>query len=283
MTSKQKIKIAHSPDSDDAFMFYALKHGKITSEKYEFEIERRDIEELNQLAKDEVYDITAISMHAYAHLSDKYVLTKSGASMAEKDYGPMVIARNDSEICTNLDLINKKIAVPGLWTTACLVLRMMATNVEVMPMPFDQIMDAVSERKVDAGLIIHEGQLVYENMGFKKIAGLIDYWKGIAGNLPLPLGGSAVKKSLGDKVMSELSDLQAQSIAYAMQNPQEARDYALTFKRDLNAAQADQYLGWYANERTLDMGEEGKKAIELLFLTAYDSGLLRQKIEVEVL
>lgn len=283
MASKQKIKIAHSPDSDDAFMFYALKHGKITSDKYDFEIERRDIEELNQLAQDEVYDITALSMHAYAHVCAKYVLTKSGASMAEKNYGPMVIVRDDSKIINTNELAHKKIAVPGLWTTACLVLKMMAANVEVVPMSFDQIMGAVTAHKVDAGLIIHEGQLVYEKQGFKKVAGLIDYWKNLAGTLPLPLGGSAVKKSLGEKVMRELSALQAQSIAYAMAHPQEARDYALTFKRDLNAAQADQYLGWYANERTLDMGEEGKKAIELLFLTAYDSKLLKHRIEVEIL
>lgn len=281
--SKKLIKIAHSPDSDDAFMFYALGHGKVVSEKYDFVIERRDIEELNVMAHDEIFDITAISMHAYAHVCKKYALTSSGASMAEKDYGPMVIVRNDSEIENVNDLKDKTVAVPGLTTTACLVLKMLQQSFKALPMRFDTIMEAVKSKKVDAGLLIHEGQLQFEREGFKKVASLIDYWKTISSNLPLPLGGNAVKKSLGQDVMKELSALQKQSIVYAREHRDEAREYAMQFKRDLSHDEAEKYLNWYANDRTLDMGAEGRAAVELLLSEAHKRGLLSESIEVEII
>ncbi len=280
MPEKQLIKIAHSPDSDDAFMFYALKHQKISSDKYDFEIVRKDIEELNRLALDEVYDITAISIHAYAHLAHKYVLTSSGASMAEKDYGPMVVAKKDFDSKTLLK--GKVIAVPGEWTTAFLVLKLYEPHIRHLAMPFDQIMDAVLQGKVDAGLLIHEGQLQFEDQGLKKILSLGDVWRQYGKGLPLPLGGNAVKKSLGKEVTENLSCLQKQSIEYAFEHKEEARDYAMQFKRDLLASEADKYLSWYANERTLNMGDEGKKAISLLFDLAHEKGLLEKKVEIEI-
>lgn len=276
---KTKIKIAHSPDSDDAFMFWALKFGHIVSDEFECEIERKDIEELNQCAKDEIYDLSAISMHAYAHLADQYVLTASGASMAEKDYGPMVVAR---EALTKDDLKNLTVAVPGEWTTACLMLKIIEPQVKIKVIPFEKIMPAVKDKIVDAGLLIHEGQLQYEDEGFFKVVSLIDEWKTLAGSLPLPLGGNAIKKSLGTETVQKLSSLQKQSIEYAMNHKEEARNYAMSFKRDLTPEEADKYLSWYANDRTLDMGEEGKAAIQKLFDLAAERNLISKSIQIEV-
>ncbi|EKD52152.1 MAG: hypothetical protein ACD_62C00092G0003 [uncultured bacterium] len=265
------IKIAHSPDSDDAFMFWALKHGLVASAQYQFQIERHDIEQLNQLAKDEVYDITALSLHAYAHVTDRYVLTSSGASFAEKDYGPLVVAKKN---ISPDQLFKHVVAVPGELTTALLLLKIFEPRLTYLVMPFDQIIPAVLGGRVDAGLIIHEGQLQYQKMGLTRILSLIDVWHGLAGDLPLPLGGSAIKRSLGEKIISDLSNLQKQSIQFALNHPEEARDYARGFKRDMTTDEADQYLRWYANERTLEMGEEGQRAIQLLYELARERGLL---------
>lgn len=277
---KKIIKIAHSPDADDAFMFYALKHDKVTSPQFEFEIIRRDIEELNRAALDLVYDITALSIHAYAHLADKYILTTSGASMAEKDYGPMIISRHNTDAAALKDLT---IAVPGEWTTAFLILKIIEPRCKHVVIPFHQIMDAVLTGQVDAGLIIHEGQLQYAKLGLHKVLCLIDAWRGLSHNLPLPLGGNAINKTLAPATIAELSRLQKESILYAMNHPGEARDYAMGFKRDLTTEEADRYLGWYANERTVDMGSQGKEAIELLFALAFERGLLKKKIKVETI
>lgn len=272
------IKIAHSPDSDDAYMFFALATGALKSEKYSFTIERRDIEELNQLANTEFYDITAISFHALAGLTDKYALLSSGSSMAEVGYGPMVVALGNRP-----SLKNKTVAIPGEKTTAALVLKLFEPGVTTVAMPFDQIITAVLKERVDAGLLIHEGQLQYEEMGLKKVISLMDFWRDFSQGLPLPLGGSAVKKSLGTRVMQDLSDLQKQSIVYATEHHEKARDYALQFKRDLSSAQADLYLSWYANKRSIDLGEDGKKAIEFLWDQGFAKGLLKRRPILEVL
>ncbi|MBU0506553.1 MAG: MqnA/MqnD/SBP family protein [bacterium] len=277
---KKIIKIAHSPDSDDAFMFYALKHGKVFSEKFDFDIVREDIEALNHEAQAETYDITALSIHAYAYLADKYVLTASGASMAEDNYGPMVVAKKNIDVNELQDCL---IAVPGELTTAFLVLKIFEPKIKHKIMPFEKIMDAVLDDEVDAGLIIHEGQLQYEALGLKKILSLIDVWKVFAGDLPLPLGGSAIKKSLGKETIKELSALQRKSIEYSISSPEEARDYAHQFKRDMSPLALTQYLSWYANKRTLDIGEEGKEAIELLFALAYEKGLLEKEVVLEII
>lgn len=276
---KTKIRIAHSPDSDDAFMFYALATGKITSPAYEFTIERHDIEELNRLAGDGLYDLTALSIHAYAHLSEKYILTASGASMAAGDYGPLVVSRDP---LSPEELKNKTVAIPGKRTTAYLVLKIAQPKIRPVVVPFEEIMNTVLAGNADAGLIIHEGQLRYEKLGLKKVVLLTDCWKEMAGDLPLPLGGNALKRELGHKHLKELSRLQKQSIVYAAKNAAAARDYALRFKRGLSAEQVDRYLGWYANERTVDMGADGIRAIETLFELAHEHGLITKKIPVEV-
>jgi len=277
---KKIIKVAHSPDSDDAFMFYALKHGKVASDRFDFDIVREDIEALNHEAQVETYDITALSIHAYAHLADKYVLTASGASMAEEDYGPMVVAKKNIDVN---DLKDYKVAIPGEWTTAFLVLKIFEPQIQHVVMPFEKIMDAVLNDEVDAGLIIHEGQLQYKNLGLRKILSLIDVWKVFAGDLPLPLGGSAIKKSLGKETIQELSALQRKSIEYSMVSPDEARDYAHQFKRDMSPVELTQYLSWYANKRTLDIGDEGREAIQLLFDLAIEKGLLEKAVNVEII
>ncbi len=305
---KRPIKIAHSPDSDDAFMFWALKTGKIVADKYDFEIERRDIEELNQLAKDQIYDITAISFHAYAYLTDKYVLTASGSSFAALDYGPVVVGRQDSDPSPLrgeggrspdggvLSLRHppqsfgqlppsrgeRKIAIPGKLTTAALLIKLIAPELKTVVVPFEKIIDHVLGGITDLGLLIHEGQLVYEELGLKKEFALIDYWKSKAGDLPLPLGGSSIKKSLGPEVISDLAKLQQQSIAYAQAHQDEAIEYAREFKRDMTPAQLKKYLGWYANDLTLDMGEVGKMALDKLFTLAYENGALNKKIKPEI-
>jgi 1,4-dihydroxy-6-naphthoate synthase len=258
-------------------MFFALATGALQAEKYACTIERRDIEELNQLASQEFYDITALSFHALAGLTEKYALLSSGASMAEAGYGPMVVACEKPP-----SLKNKTVAIPGEKTTAALVLKLFEPGVHTVAMPFDQILGAVLEKRVAAGLLIHEGQLQYEEMGLKKIVGLMDFWCEFSQGLPLPLGGSAVKKSLGLPVMQDLSALQKRSIVYATQHHEAARDYALQFKRDLSPQQADLYLSWYANKRSIDLGEDGKRAIEFLWEQGFEKGLLPKKTVLEI-
>lgn len=277
---KELIKIAHSPDTDDLFMFYALKTKKLTHPDFDFEIVGEDIEKLNQLAKTCHYDITAISMHAYAHLHKEYYLTTSGSSMAEKDWGPIVVCQKN---CDLQDLQNKKIAVPGLWTTAYLVLKFALSNFKPVVIPAEEILDAVQTQKVDAGLIIHEGQIQFEDLGLFKIHKVIDTWKKIAGDLPLPLGGSAVKKSLGFQKAKALADLQKDSILYGMNNYQAAKDWVLQQHAALTKEQADLYLSWYVNDRTKEMRSEEREALKILFETAKQKKLLSHDFELEIL
>ncbi len=296
----KKITLAHSPDSDDAFMFYALATGKLTSDKYRFEVIREDIETLNHLAQKEKYDITALSFHAYAYVADKYVLTSSGASFAEKNYGPIVVGKRAHELTSVRAHENQKaftIAIPGELTTAALVLKMIAPDITTIVMPFDQIIDAVLNDEVDTGLLIHEGQLQYEKFGLKKILSLIDSWNALSQSLnsntstlehlntsplPLPLGGNAIKSSLGKNVVHDLSIIVQNSIRYALEHANEARDYARQFKRDLSEKNVDLYLSWYANQRTLDMGEEGRTAIQKLLDLAADRELIPRIGEIEI-
>lgn len=275
----QKIKIAHSPDTDDIFMFAALKTGKLTHPEFEFEIISEDIETLNQKAHEEIYDITAISIHAYAHLADKYALLSSGASMAEKDWGPILVAKENFLLS---DLKNKKIAVPGKETTAYLFLKMMLPHFEPLVLRPEKILNAVRSNQVQAGLLIHEGQIQYQEFGFFCIAKIIDTWRKIAKDLPLPLGGSAIKKSLGQNVMKKLSDLQRQSIDYGHENFAATKKYVMGVNPVLKSGDVDRYLSWYVNDRTLNFGEEGKKALEILFQTAFAKGLLPKLVDIEI-
>jgi 1,4-dihydroxy-6-naphthoate synthase len=270
------IHIAHSPDSDDAFMFYALAKDKFPVGKFRFSHTLQDIETLNRKALSGEYEITAISFHAYPYIADKYILLPSGASMGDR-YGPIVVAR---ESWKQDELRHKKIAVPGALTTAYLALRLFQPDFEAMIIPFDQIMDAVQNKTVDAGLLIHEGQLTYQSCQLHKIVDLGEWWDQITG-LPLPLGGNAVRRDLGKDNIRELSRLLKESIQYALNHREEALTYAMQFARDLDTATADRFVGMYVNERTLDYGEEGRKAVQLLLDRAFEANLIPKPIVAE--
>jgi 1,4-dihydroxy-6-naphthoate synthase len=270
------IRIAHSPDSDDAFMFYALAKDKLPTGKFRFSHTLQDIETLNRKALNGEYEITAISFHAYVHIADKYILLPSGASMGDR-YGPMVVAR---EPWKPDELRNKKIAIPGTMTTAYLTLKLFQPDFEAVTIPFDQIMSAVQNKTVDAGLLIHEGQLTYQNLQLHKIVDLGEWWYQITG-LPLPLGGNVIRRDLGKEDIREISRLLKQSIQYALDHREEALKYAMQFARDLDVATADRFVGMYVNERTLDYGEEGRRAVQLLFDRAYEANLIPAHIVTE--
>ena len=274
-----KIHIAHSPDSDDAFMFYAINHKKIDTKDYEFIDVLSDIETLNQEALKGTYEVSAISIHAFPYVADKYALLSSGASMGD-NYGPMVVAKEDFDI---KELKNKKIAVPGKLTSAFLALQLFLKekdfNYEVIP--FDKIIPAVKEGKVDAGLIIHEGQLTYKDKGLKCIVDLGKWWYEKTEGLPLPLGGNVIRKDLGEKVMKKVSEILKESIKYSLTHRDEAVNYALKFARDMTKEKADKFIGMYVNELTVDYGERGRKAIELFLEEARKMNLIPEVPEIK--
>ncbi len=271
-----QINIAHSPDSDDAFMFYALAQNKVDPEGLEFTHVLRDIETLNREALKGTYEISAVSIHAYAYLADKYALLGSGASMGEQ-YGPMVIAREAFPLS---DLKNKKIAIPGTLTTAFLALKIVEPDFEFVVVPFDQIIDKVLNKEVDAGLIIHEGQLQYKDMGLKLIVDLGVWWFEQTG-LPLPLGGNAVRRDLGPEMMKKLARLQKASIAYGLEHRKDALAHAMQYARGLTTETADKFVGMYVNQRTLDYGDDGKKAVRKILEIAYQKKLIPHQVNVE--
>jgi 1,4-dihydroxy-6-naphthoate synthase len=266
-----KIRIAHSPDSDDAFMFYGLATGKVPSLGYELEHVLSDIETLNRAAFDGRYEITAVSFHAYAHLTDKYILLPHGASMGDR-YGPVVVARKDGPS----SLKGVRVAIPGELTTAFLSLRLFDPDVEYVVMPFDQIQDKVHSGAVQAGLLIHEGQLTYAEEGLKKIVDLGEWWADRTGGLPLPLGGNVIKRDLGATHINALSRLLHDSIAFGLKNRDEAVQYSMQFGRGLDRARTDRFVGMYVNELTLDYGERGRQAVKRLLGDAEAAGLIPQ-------
>ena len=270
------IRIAHSPDSDDAFMFYALAKDKLPTGKFRFHHTLQDIETLNRKALDGVFEVTAISFHAYPYLEDKYILLPSGASMGD-GYGPMAVAR---EPFGQDDLRGKRIAIPGTLTSACLALKLFQPDFEEVVVPFDQIMDAVKRGDVDAGLLIHEGQLTYADEGLRLIVDFGAWWRELTG-LPLPLGGNIIRRDLGTENINEISRLLKASIQYSLDNRNEAMEYALEFARDLDRATADRFVGMYVNERTLDYGQEGRKAVQLFFDKAYEAGIIPKRVRAE--
>jgi 1,4-dihydroxy-6-naphthoate synthase len=267
------IRIAHSPDSDDAFMFYALAKDKLPTGKFRFSHTLQDIETLNRKALTGEYEITAISFHAYTYIADKYILLPSGASMGDR-YGPMVVAR---EPWRQEELKGKRIAIPGTMTTAYLTLKLFQSEFEPVVIPFDKIMDAVQRSEVDAGLLIHEGQLTYAGYNLYKIVDLGEWWNRITG-LPLPLGGNVVRRDLGKEDIREISRLLKESIQYALDHRQEALAYALQYARDLDRNTADRFVGMYVNERTLDYGPEGRRAVQVLFDRAFEAKLTPRHI-----
>ncbi len=281
--TKQLIRVGHSPDPDDAFMFYALAKEQIDTGSYEFTHELVDIETLNQRAFSGELELTAVSIHAYAHLQDKYMLCNSGASMGD-NYGPMVVAKEE---CSTEDLKSKRIAIPGKLTSATLSLRLfLEQEFDFVIVPFDEIIPAVDAgeykgEKVEAGLLIHEGQLTYGDQGLKMIVDLGVWWYELTGGLPLPLGANAIRKDLGEEAIKEVEDLLTQSINYGLDNRQPALDYALQYGRDLDNAKADKFVGMYVNDWTRDFGEKGREAVRLFLKMGYDAGILPELVEPE--
>ena len=275
--TKQLITVGHSPDPDDAFMFYALAHDKIDTGNLQFRHELQDIETLNRRALRGELEVTAISIHAYAFLLDKYALLPSGCSMGDR-YGPMVVARQS---LTLEELARARIAVPGTMTTAYLALRLLLPRgffYEVVP--FDQILGAVAEGRYDAGLIIHEGQLTFQNQGLHLVVDLGVWWQQQTG-LPLPLGGNAVRRDLGPDTIRQISRLLKESIRYGLDHRDEALAYALRYARDMDKALADRFVGMYVNQWTLDYGPRGRQAVQRLLEEGHQKGIIPNPVAVE--
>lgn len=281
-TTEQRIRVGHSPDPDDAFMFYALAKEKIDTGRYQFTHELVDIETLNRRAFSAELELTAVSLHAYAHLAQLYALCSCGASMGD-DYGPMVVARQRYDV---QDLKSLTIAVPGTLTTAFLALRLcLDRDFEYVVVPFDQILDVVEAgehqgRAVDAGLIIHEGQLTYSDQQLQLIVDLGKWWLADTG-LPLPLGANAIRKDLGSEAMSEVTQLLRQSIRYGLENRGAALEYALGFGRGLNHDKADTFVGMYVNDWTLDFGTRGRQAVQHLLQRGHEAGVIPELVTAE--
>ena len=271
-----RITIAHSPDADDAFMFYALAQGKVSDPELECVHVLEDIQSLNERAFRGEYEVTAVSFHAYAYLADRYALLPHGASMGD-GYGPMVVARDP---LSREDLQGKSIAVPGTLTTAFLLLKFWNPSLAHSVIPFDQILDAVVARRVHAGLIIHEGQVTYGSLGLHKVVDFGEWWKEETG-LPLPLGGNVIRKDLGPALMRRVSHLLRESIAYALAHREEALDYAMQFGRDMDRRLADRFVAMYVNDLTLDYGERGRAAVKRLLAMGHERGLIPHRVEPE--
>ncbi len=273
----REIKIAHSPDSDDAFMFYGLATNKVRVPGYKFTHTLTDIETLNRRAiEDQYYDVTAISFHAYPYLQDNYTLMACGGSVGE-NYGPMIVAARNY----TLDEVKKlKIAVPGTLTTAYLTLKLFAPEVETATVSFDKIIPAVLSGEYDAGLIIHEGQLTYGRDGLTKILDLGVWWRQQT-SLPLPLGGNAIRRSLGPEVQLVTTNALRESIQHALDHREAALEYAMQFARDLDTSLANRFVGMYVNERTLNYGDDGREAIRRLLDMGYERGVIPHKAQVD--
>ncbi len=273
---KREITLGHSPDPDDAFMFYALAADKIETEGLTFRHIIEDIETLNRRAMESELDVTAISIHAYAYVLDQYALLTSGASMGD-NYGPMVVAKKPMSLD---ELRSATIAVPGKMTTAFLTLRLCIGDPVVKVIPFDQIMDAVEREEVDAGLLIHEGQLTYSARGLEKIIDLGEWWKSETG-LPLPLGGNAIKKSLGAELIEKVSRLLQESIEYGLANRADAVTHSLKYARGMATEMADKFVGMYVNDYTIDYGDEGREAVRVLLARGFEAGIIPRPVELE--
>ena len=279
---KTLIRVGHSPDPDDAFMFHALANDKIDTGRFRFEHELVDIETLNQRAFSGDLELTAVSLHGYAYLTDLYMLCPCGASMGDR-YGPMVVSREPRTIDELKDLT---IAIPGTLTTAFLALRLcLGQEFQHVVVPFDQIIDAAVSgehegRKIDAGLIIHEGQLTYGDRDLSLVVDMGKWWHEETG-LPLPLGANAIRKDLGRQTMEEVTALLKQSIQYGLDHRSEALEYAMQFGRDLDQSKADTFVGMYVNDWTLDFGEKGREAVATLLRRGYEAGVIPNPVELE--
>jgi 1,4-dihydroxy-6-naphthoate synthase len=272
------VRIAHSPDSDDAFMFYALTQGQLDTSGLVVEHVLRDIESLNQAAFAGTYEITALSFHGYAHLADRYQLMPSGASFGD-GYGPIVVCR---EAHTREDLAGRVVAIPGQLTTAHLALRLWQPAVEVRVVAFDRILDVVAAGEVEAGVVIHEGQLTYADQGLRAAVDLGAWWKGETG-LPLPLGGNGIRRDIEDPLKRRLCGLLSASIAYGLDHRREALSYATRYARGLedDPVRSDRFVDMYVNDWTRDYGEAGRRAVQLLLDRGFAAGLLPRRVEAE--
>jgi 1,4-dihydroxy-6-naphthoate synthase len=276
-TAIREISIAHSPDSDDAFMFYGLATNKVRVPGYKFTHTLTDIETLNHRAINEAfYDVTAISFHAYPYLQENYTLMACGGSVGE-GYGPMIVS---SRKLTLPQIKKTRIAVPGTLTTAYLTLKLFAPEIETAVIPFDKIISAVAAGEFDAGLIIHEGQLTYANDGLTKLLDLGQWWREQTG-LPLPLGGNAIRRSLGAETLSTTTNALRDSIQHALDHREEALAYAMQFARDLDPTLANRFVGMYVNERTLNYGPDGREAIQKLLDMGFDRGIIPHRANVD--
>jgi len=270
------ITVAHSPDSDDAFMFYGLATNKIETDGLKFEHTLKDIQTLNEDAQKGVFDVTAISFHAYAYVSDKYLLLPHGASIGD-NYGPMVVSKEPRDAS---EIGAMKIAVPGEMTSAYLALRIYNPDFQHVVVPFDKIIETVQNGEVDAGLLIHEGQLFYNQMGLNKVLDLGEWWHEKTG-LPLPMGGNVIRRDLGKDLMQRVSKYLHQSIVYSMDNREDALTYAMQFARDMRPELADRFVAMWVNDLTLDYGDRGREAVKRLLKEGHDRGIIPNKVKID--
>lgn len=276
MSQTETIRIGHSPDSDDAFMFYALAKNLIPTDGIEVVHVIEDIESLNQRALKAELEVTAVSIHAYAYIADTYALMPCGSSMGDR-YGPLVVANGPLDA---QDLKGRKIAIPGKMTSAYLTYSLFQPDFEAIVIPFDQIIDYVKSGKAKAGLIIHEGQLTYAESGLHKVVDLGEWWYHETG-LPLPLGGNVIRRDLGIEKMKKVTRLVQQSIRYSLDNRPPALDYAMIYARDMETEIADQFVGMYVNDYTLDYGESGRAGVRELLRRGYEAGIITQPVDIE--
>jgi 1,4-dihydroxy-6-naphthoate synthase len=276
-TETKTITLAHSPDSDDAFMFYGLATHKLESGELQFDHVLKDIQTLNEEARKGTYDVTAISFHAYAYVADKYALLPHGASIGD-NYGPIVVASREIDPS---QLTEVTIAVPGTLTSAFLALSIHTPNLNYEVVPFDKIIDAINEGTCDAGLLIHEGQLFYNNLGLHKVLDLGEWWHEYTNGLPLPMGGNAIRRDLGEDMIREVSSLLKESIQYSLDHREDALEYAMQFAREMDPELADKFVAMWVNERTLDYGESGREAVRRLLDEGYARGIIPHKVHVQ--
>src|SRR2546423_8885083 len=276
-TALKTITLAHSPDSDDAFMFYGLATHKIETGDFEFAHTLKDIQTLNEEARKGTYDVTAISFHAYAYVADKYALLPHGASIGD-NYGPIVVANEELDVS---DLSKVTIAVPGKLTSAFLALSIHTPKFNYEVVPFDQIIEAVITKRCDAGLLIHEGQLFYQNLGLHKVLDLGEWWHEHTNGLPLPMGGNVIRRDLGEETINQVSGLLKESIQYSLDNREDALAYAMQFARDMDPALADEFVGMWVNDLTLDYGERGREAVRRLLNEGHELGIIPHQVDVQ--
>lgn len=274
MSETEKVRIGHSPDSDDAFMFYALAKGLIPTGDFEIVHVIEDIETLNQRALKAELEVTAISVHAYSYVAKDYALMPCGASIGD-NYGPLIVANGPIE-----SLTGKRIAIPGEMTTAYLTMKLFHSDVETETYRFDKIIEAVQKEEVDAGLIIHEGQLTYAREGLHKIVDLGEWWYEETG-LPLPLGANVIRRNLGHEKIRKITSLLKQSIEYSLNHRELGLEYAMTYARDMETDLADKFVGMYVNDYTLDYGEKGRKAVDELLTRGYKSGVIPHRVDAD--